>query len=158
MKKVVANPDQALNEAIRVAKLFVKAESNHNALSQKMTEEIEKVKEKYQIRILEHENERINCMVFLEQYAIENPSIFSAKSTDIGPVTLGYRTGNWKVNLVTEAKEVIEKLKKYLPGAVKYKEEINKAALIADRNNIQKEIVKCGIEIVQDEYFYVQPN
>jgi phage host-nuclease inhibitor protein Gam len=158
MKKVVETQEEVtIKEAQRYAKLYAEAENKLLEIQVKSKAEFEKINIKYQHKADALVAQKEECFKKLEQYANANPIEFEkGKSIQIGMTTVGYRLGTWSVNVLSEVTEVIKNLKKYIPGAVRIKEEIDKQKLISGRLTIdQKSIDKCGIEFAQKEYFYV---
>lgn len=51
-------------------------------------------------------------------------------------------------------------MKEFLPGYVRQTEEIAKDKLLADRDveEVSGKMSKCGIQVVQEETFYVEPK
>jgi phage host-nuclease inhibitor protein Gam len=51
-------------------------------------------------------------------------------------------------------------VKEFLPGYVRSSEEIAKDKLLADRDveKMPEDMARCGIAVVQDESFYVEPK
>lgn len=103
-----------------------------------------------------------NQFEVLEVYAKENGDLFkNRKSLELKHGTIGFRTGTPKVKWLRgiSAAEVLERIKKYLPTMF-IREEVNKLALIAQRNDpaVTGNAVKCGFEIVQEESFFVDPK
>lgn len=128
-----------------------------------MDAEITAVRERYEATINE-------CNKFLEEkteliraWAENNPSEFKGKSADFVHATIGWRIG--QPTLKTLAgwtwDRVLEKLKS-LPNLLHYvrtKEEVNKQAIISDREGIGSELLRLmGVKVVQEESFFVDPK
>ena len=142
---------------------YSKADSRSEELTAKMEQEITKVRQKYADELdALAETKRENVEV-LETYAKENKELFlTRKSVEMTHGVIGFRTGTHKLAKLKGFTwdDVKEKVKKLLPDYIRTKEEINKEGLIADRDNndVNKLFAKCGIEVEQDETFYVQPK
>ena len=84
------------------------------------------------------------------------------KSLDLVHATIGFRTGMPRLALRRGIKWalVLEMLKVRLGGRfVRIKSEIDKDALLAERDTLGKEkLASLGVEVVQDESFYVEPK
>ena len=54
----------------------------------------------------------------------------------------------------------LQLVKEFLPTYLRQTEEIAKDKLLADRDveDMQPQMAKCGIQVVQDETFYVEPK
>lgn len=142
---------------------YAKAESKSEEITGKMEQEITKVREKYQDQLATLKETKDTNFDILMAYAGENAELFKTKkSVDMSHGTIGYRTGQHKLEKLKGFKwdDVIEKLEKYLPDYVRTKKEVNKEGLINERNNeeVSKQFSKCGIEVNQDETFYVTPK
>lgn len=128
----------------------------------KMNSEITAVKEKYETNISKLQEEKEEAFEVLQAFAESNPELFQdRKSIDFTHGTIGFRTGmpklatrkGFKWPAVFEL--VKEKMKKY----IRTKEEVDKEGLLADRNELGADKLKeIGLEVTQDETFYVQPN
>lgn len=75
---------------------------------------------------------------------------------------IGFRTGTPKLKTLkgfTWA-SALQLVKEFLPSYLRQTEEIAKDKLLADRDveNIVPQMNKCGIQVVQDETFYVEPK
>ena len=54
----------------------------------------------------------------------------------------------------------LQLVKEFLPGYIRQTEEIAKDKLLADRDykNMPEQMAKCGIQVAQDEAFFVEPK
>ncbi len=100
----------------------------------------------------------------LQAWADGNPAEFNgAKSMDMVHAIIGYRTGQHQIKTASgwSWDRVLEKIRT-IPAMLSYirtKEEINKQALIADRDTLGPEALRqFGCRIVQDESFFVEPK
>ena len=114
----------------------------------------------------------------LQAFATENQAELFAKkkSLDMAHGTIGFRTGTPKLKTLkgfTWA-SALNLIKNFLPSYIRQTEEIAKDKLLADRemvvmlgsgdpNNrgyrpLREQMVECGIQIVQEEAFYVEPK
>ncbi len=111
-----------------------------------------------------------------EQYAIENQTELFAKkkSLEMAHGVMGFRTGTPKLKTLkgfTWA-SALQLTKEFLPGYVRLTEELAKDKMLADREamvttdedplgagkSMIEMMAKCGIQVVQDETFYVEPK
>lgn len=152
---------EAADEAFAV---YAKAD----AQSAKITSEIElqcaKIREKYANKLTELEGEKEKAFDTLQAYAIENQTeLFSKKkSLEMAHGVIGFRTGTPKLKTLkgfTWA-SALQLVKEFLPGYVRQTEEIAKDKLLADRDteDMVPQMAKCGIQVAQDETFYVEPK
>lgn len=144
--------------------MYAKAE----ALGSKIVAEIElqcaKIREKYAVKLAECEEEKNKAFDVLQAYALENQEeLFSKKkSVEMSHGVIGFRTGTPKLKPLrgfTWA-SALQLLKEFLPGYVRQTEEIAKDKLLADRDaeEVSGKMSKCGIQVVQEETFYVEPK
>ena len=144
--------------------MYAKAE----ALGSKIVAEIElqcaKIREKYAVKLAECEEEKNKAFDVLQAYALENQEeLFSKKkSVEMSHGVIGFRTGTPKLKPLrgfTWA-SALQLLKEFLPGYVRQTEEIAKDKLLADRDSeeVSGKMSKCGIQVAQEETFYVEPK
>lgn len=76
--------------------------------------------------------------------------------------TIGFRLGNPKLKSAKGFiwKSILELVKNRMHDYIWTKEEVAKDKILADKENkgIKELINQCGIEIVQEEYFYIEPK
>ena len=139
-----------------------------DAQAAKITADIElqcaKIREKYASKLAELDNEKTKAFDTLQSYATENQAeLFTKKkSLDMAHGTIGFRTGTPKLKTLkgfTWA-SALQLVKEFLPGYIRQTEEIAKDKLLADRDteDMMPQMNKCGIQVVQDETFYVEPK
>lgn len=152
---------EAADEAFAV---YAKAD----AQSAKITADIElqcaKIREKYANKLAELEGEKEKAFDTLQAYATENQTeLFTKKkSLEMAHGVIGFRTGTPKLKTLkgfTWA-SALQLVKEFLPGYVRQTEEIAKDKLLADRDteDMVPQMAKCGIQVAQDETFYVEPK
>lgn len=149
-----------------------------DAESAKITADIElqcaKIREKYAGRLAELDAAKTVAFDTLQSFATENQAeLFSKKkSLDMAHGVIGFRTGTPKLKTLkgfTWA-SALQLVKEFLPGYVRKTEEVAKDKLLADRDTkvktgdgkaeveLTQEMARCGIQVVQDETFYVEPK
>ena len=155
-----------------------------DAQIQKINAEIElqcaKYREKYADKIATLTEERDKAFDTLQSFATENQSelFVKKKSLDMAHGTIGFRTGTPKLKTLkgfTWA-SALQLAKKFLPMTyIRQTEEIAKDKLLADREleevqvydtptgdprdvTMREAMAVCGIQVVQDETFYVEPK
>lgn len=101
----------------------------------------------------------------LKAWAEANPSSFpkDKKSIDFAFGTIGFRMGNFKLALLSRAwnwDKCLQAVRSVLPNFIRNKPEIDKEALIAQRDEpvIEFALKQCGMKVAQDESFFVEPN
>lgn len=139
-----------------------------DAQSAKITADIElqcaKIREMYAGRLAELDSEKEKAFDTLQAYATENQSelFVKKKSLEMAHGTIGFRTGTPKLKTLkgfTWA-SALQLIKEFLPGYVRLTEEIAKDKLLADRDteDMIASMAKCGIQVSQDETFFVEPK
>lgn len=153
-----------------------------DAQIQKINAEIElqcaKIREKHADRLTVLTVERDQAFDTLQAYATENQAelFVKKKSLEMAHGTIGFRTGTPKLKTLkgfTWA-SALQLAKKFLPMTyIRQTEEIAKDKLLADRDMDEVEVYDtptgdprevtmreamavCGIQVVQDETFYVE--
>lgn len=155
-----------------------------DAQIQKINAEIElqcaKIREKYADRLSVLCSEKENAFDVLQSFATEHQAeLFTKKkSLDMAHGTIGFRTGTPKLKTLkgfTWA-SALQLAKKFLPATyIRQTEDIAKDRLLADRDledvavydtatgdprdvPMKEAMAVCGIQVVQDETFYVEPK
>lgn len=139
-----------------------------DAQTAKITADIElqcaKIREKYASKLAELDAEKTKAFDTLQSFATENQAeLFTKKkSLDMAHGTIGFRTGTPKLKTLkgfTWA-SALQLVKEFLPDYIRQTEEIAKDKLLADRDTeeMMPQMNKCGIQVVQDETFYVEPK
>lgn len=147
---------------------YAKADSEITKLTAEIELECTKIRDKYSERLAALTVSRDLAFDTLNSYATENKAeLFSKKkSLDMAHGTIGFRTGTPKLKTLrgfTWAK-ALPLVKEYLPGYIRTNEEVAKDKMLADRDSklgVNQEpmsglMAKCGIEVVQDESFFVE--
>ena len=153
-----------------------------DAQIQKINADIElqcaKIREKYADKLSVLTCEKEQAFDTLQSFATENQAeLFTKKkSLDMVHGVIGFRTGTPKLKTVkgfTWA-SALQLVKRFLPDYIRQAEDIAKDKLLADRDGniamevsdspslvevpIRQAMAECGIQIVQDETFYVEPK
>lgn len=157
---------------------YAKADASINKINAEIELACAKIREKYADKIATLSDEREQAFETLQAFATENQAeLFSKKkSLDMAHGTIGFRTGTPKLKTLkgfTWA-SALNLVKSFLPGYIRQTEEIAKDKLLADRevevqlgggdpNNrgyrpLREQMAECGIQVVQDETFYVEPK
>ena len=139
-----------------------------DAQIQKINAEIElqcaKIREKWADKLSILGAEKDKAFDVLQSFATENQAeLFTKKkSLEMTHGVIGFRTGTPKLKTLkgfTWA-SALQLVKEFLPGYLRQTEEIAKDKLLADRDveDMVPQMNKCGIQVVQDETFYVEPK
>lgn len=163
------------NEAMAA---YAKAAARTAKINAEMDLQFAQIREKYANELTELENERELAFETLQTYASENQEALFAKkkSLDLTNGTIGFRTGTPKLKTLkgfTWA-SALNLVKEFLPTYIRTTDEIAKDKLLADRDAMleltdvaliehkqvamREQMAKCGITVVQDESFYVEPK
>lgn len=152
---------EAADEAFAV---YAKADAQGAKIAAEIELQCTKIREKYADRLAGLAEEKTRAFDVLQAYALENQEeLFSKKkSVEMSHGVIGFRTGTPKLKTLrgfTWA-SALQLLKEFLPGYVRQTEEIAKDKLLADRDaeEVSGKMSKCGIQVVQEETFYVEPK
>ena len=120
--------------------------------------------EKYADQLAELNETKDRTFEVMQTYATENKdTLFSKKkSLESAHGIIGFRTGNPKLKNrkgFTWA-AVTNLCKEFLPQYIRTTEELAKDKLLADRDvpEVAEQFANIGVEVVQDESFYVEPK
>lgn len=138
------------------------------AQAAKITADIElqcaKIREKYADKLTELEGQKAVAFDTLQAYASENKTDLFVKKKSLEMVhgTIGFRTGTPKLKTLkgfTWA-SALQLVREFLPSYIRTTEEITKDKLLADRDveGMCDSMSRCGIQVVQDETFFVEPK
>lgn len=156
---------------------YAKADAQIQKINADIELQCARIREKRADELTRLDAEREQAFDTLQAYAVENQAeLFSKKkSLDMAHGTIGFRTGTPKLKTLkgfTWA-SALQLVKEFLPGFIRTTEEIAKDKLLADRdgtiidNNgnggvcevpLISKMNQCGITVVQDESFYVEPK
>ena len=143
---------------------FAMADAKAQSLTAKMDQEMTKIREKYADQLAELNETKDRTFEVMQTYATENKdTLFSKKkSLESAHGIIGFRTGNPKLKNMkgfTWA-SVTNLVKEFLPDYIRTTEELAKDKLLADREvpEVAELFPKIGIQVVQDESFYVEPK
>ena len=159
---------------------YAKADASINKINAEIELQLAKIREKRQAELTVLAQQRDQAFDTLQAFAIENQAeLFSKKkSLDMAHGTIGFRTGTPKLKTLkgfTWA-SALQLAKKFLPFTyIRQTEEIAKDKLLADRDmkevavydtptgdprevTMREAMAACGIQVVQDETFYVEPK
>ncbi|HMP93391.1 MAG TPA: host-nuclease inhibitor Gam family protein [Phnomibacter sp.] len=140
---------------------YNQATANLQAIEAKMNQEVTAVRERYDKPIGELQDAANRHFEVLQVYAAEHPELFERKkSVEWTHGSFGYRTATPKLKTLKgftwgAVKSIIERL---WPDYVRTTVEINKELILANREAIADILPQMGVEVVQDETFYVAPN
>lgn len=155
---------------------YAKADANINKINAEIELACAKIREKYADRLATLTDEREQAFDTLQSFATENQAeLFTKKkSLDMAHGVIGFRTGTPKLKTLKgftweSAKTLV---KKFLSDYIRTTEEIAKDKMLADRFAqvvrpgdplgpgvpLTEVMAECGIQVVQEETFYVEPK
>lgn len=143
---------------------FAAADARCQNLTSKMDIEITRIREKYADRLAELDAKKSEAFDLMQAYALENKDeLFSRKkSVESAHGVFGFRTGTPKLkNLKGFTWAAVTNLvKELLPSYIRTSEELAKDKLLADRDvpEVAGYFSKIGVQVVQEETFYVEPK
>lgn len=160
-KKTITNV--SFDDAQQASEQFAVSSNKLAKIEAKMNEEINKVKSKYQDEITDLKVDMEEPVEVLEVFAKEQKDTWGKKkSFEMLHCTIGFRTGMPKVDkskkFTWDAVVELMKRSKAFKGFIRTKDEINKDAILAEKNEEVLAALKdeCYVEVVQDESFYVE--
>lgn len=162
VKKVIVTgvTREAADEAFAV---YAKADAQGAKIAAEIELQCTKIREKYADRLAGLAEEKARAFEVLQCFATENRAELFAKkrSMELSHGVIGFRTGTPKLKTLrgfTWA-SALQLVKEFLPGYVRQTEEIAKDKLLADREaeDVGGKMSKCGIQVVQEETFFVEP-
>lgn len=143
---------------------YAKADAQINKINAEIELACAKIREKHADLLSSLAEERDQAFDTLQAFATENQAeLFTKKkSLDMTHGTIGFRTGTPKLKTLkgfTWA-SAVNLVKEFLPSFIRTSEEVAKDKLLADRDEegMTEKMAKCGIQVVQDETFYVDPK
>jgi phage host-nuclease inhibitor protein Gam len=152
---------KTIDEAEAVMAEYAIADAKAAKITATMDVEITKIREKYSEQLQELSELKEDKFNALQFFAENNAGLFEKrKSYAMSHGFIGFRTGTPKLKTLKKHTwgSATELLKEYLPEYVRTVDEPAKDKLLADRENeeVNKLFTKCGIEVAQDESFFVE--
>lgn len=155
---------QSRGQAERVLREICEITLNRNLAITAMDAEITSIKARYEAPILAHAKALDEKTELLRNWAEANPAEFNgAKSLPTVHGVLGWRTGQPTLKTLSgwTWDRILEKLKS-LPALLTYvrvKEEVNKQAILGDRETLGPDTLRAiGCRVVQEEAFFIEPD
>ncbi len=143
---------------------FAAADAKVQNLTSKMDIEMTRIREKYADQLAELDGKKSEAFDIMQAYALENKEeLFSKKkSLESAHGIFGFRTGTPKLkNLKGFTWAAVTNLaKELMPSYIRISEELAKDKLLADREQpeVAAMLPKIGVQVVQEETFYVEPK
>lgn len=143
---------------------FSQADSRIQKITAEMELKITAIRDKHAEELAELQKKKDDSVEILQAFATENKeSLFSkTKSYKSAHGIFGFRTGTPKIKQLRgfTKESVLTLVKTLLPNYIRTTEELAKDKLLADREKeeVAELLPKCGMAVVQDETFYVEPK
>lgn len=141
---------------------YAKADAEIQKLSAEIELQCAKVREKYSDRLSALVSEKESAFDMLQSFALDQKDILfvKKKSVDMTHGVIGFRTGTPKLKTLRGFtwSSALELVKEFLPSYIRETHEIAKDKLLADRDSMDADMKRCGLQVVQDETFYVEPK
>jgi phage host-nuclease inhibitor protein Gam len=164
-EKALDIPKISKDQAEDVLSEFANADAQLQELTAEMDQQMIKIRDQYSKRIEDLGAIKEEKFKTLHFFATQNKKEFfteKKKSIDFLNGVIGFRTGTPKVSTLKgitfkAALEMMKKMSSLKSKFVVTKEEINKEAIIAlrDDKKIMDKISTVGLSVIQDETFYV---
>ena len=152
---------------------YAKAKAESEKLQAEIERRCAEIRDKYAHQLSELDADKQDAFAQLQCYAQENPDLFGKRrSLEMAHGTIGFRTGMPQVKTVRPFTwgAALELVKRHMPEYVRSKEEIAKDRLLADKESdrlfrfsdseelpMSEAMLRCGMAVVQEETFYVEP-
>lgn len=144
--------------------VYAKAEAERAKITAEIELKCAQIREKHQDKLSQLQTTQDEAFETLQAFALENQDeLFSKKkSLEMVHGTIGFRTGTPKLKTLkgfTWA-SALQLVKEFIPTHIRTSEEIAKDKLLADRDDekVAANLARCGISVVQDETFFVEPK
>lgn len=152
---------KTMEDAENVMAEYATADARLAKITATMDEKITAIRNQYSDEMQGLTEIKEEKIVELQHFAESNAQLFDKKKSIVmSHGVLGFRTGTPKLKTLKKFTwgAVTELLKTYLPDYVRTVEEPAKDKLLADRDNEEVNVLfkKVGIEVAQDETFYVE--
>jgi phage host-nuclease inhibitor protein Gam len=147
--------------------MLCESEIERNRITLEMDASLTEIRQEFEGRIDPHQRRVEDLTLALEDWATANPQEFPSgrKSIDFVHGEIGFRTGMPKFKKLRRFKtlQLMAEAMRKLAWARKYVKQspptVNKELVIANRDKLTAEQLNTlGIQIVQDESFYVDPK
>lgn len=150
-------------EAEQIFADYASAEANLQKIEGTVEMKIVEIREKYQDDIAKFKDAKAVAFERLQYFADKNPELFDKKrSYEMVHGRIGFRIGNPSLKTIKGFTwdAVVNLANEFLPDYVRTKAEINKEALLADRDNteVASLFTKIGVKVDQADSFYVEPK
>lgn len=162
-KKVVPTEIPTHETANRAFAEYARLEASIRKAQAEMDIKITKIRDSYVDRLSALQAKRDEHFEVLQAFGTGNPDLFvKRKSMEFAFGIIGFRTGTPKLKTLKGFTwtAVLSIVKDKLPEYVRTKEEVDKEGIISNRDteHVREWLRPCGMEVSQDETFYVEPK
>jgi len=161
-KKTLITEQITMERANELFADYAEADAKLQKINAEMDIQLTKIREKYADKQAELCQIKEYAFERLQHFALQNPDLFEKKkSLDFAHGKLGFRTGTPKVLCMFKKwEDAFVKIKQLFPEFIRVKEEVDKEAIIAHKDNeeIAKHYPMLGVKVVQEETFYIEPK
>lgn len=161
-KKTLITEQISLEKANELFAEYAQADAKLQKINAEKDIQITKIREKYQDKEAELCQVKEDAFEKLQHFALNNPDMFKArKSYEFPHGKIGFRTGTPKVMCMFKKwEDAFVKIKSVFPEFIRTKEEVDKEAIIANKDNeeIAAQYPMLGVKVVQEETFFVEPK
>ena len=141
---------------------LAQAENNKRLLITDRDERVLKIQEESAATIGECEEFVAARTDALKAWAEAHPEEFhkGRKSIDFAAGTLGFRTGTPKLKLLRgwNWKKATDAVCQFLPNFIRSVPEVDKEAIIGQREELAEILPRVGLKVDQDESFFIEPK
>ena len=137
----------------------------HDSLVVEMDAEMKVVRDRFEKVLGALQPELDARMALAQDWAEAHPDVFGkGKSVEMVHGIVGWRTGQPKLKALSgwtwdRVLEALKTFAKWESRFIRHKEEVNKEAILGDREVLSPEDLRAiGVRVVQDEAFFVQPK
>ncbi len=162
VKKALITDQMSIEDAERAFAAYADADAKEKKIKADMDVKFTQIREKHQSELAALKEVKDKEFEKLQHFAT-NPDLFAKKkSMDLTHGIIGFRTGTPK--LATRKGytwgAILTLVKEFLPSYIRTSEEVAKDRILADRESEDVAVLlpKVGIEVKQDETFYVEPK
>jgi len=159
--KPVINPPRSREEMESLVGDIAALEITLRAHAAAMDAELQGVRERYEPMIAACAEQITPLILRARAWAEEHPAEFGKhKSIEMIHGTIGWRvnTPSLKTLAGWTWDRVLEAVKKCAPSYVRTKEDVNKQAILNDREMLGQDLKQLGVRVVQEEDFFVDPK
>ena len=144
---------------------YVLTVNKYNGYMAELEMQLTEIRKQYEFKLDKLKTKIENIALNLRKFAEENHDLYfggEKKSMNLLHGIIGFRLGNPKLKSAKGFtwKSILELVKDRMHDYIRTKEEVAKDKILADKDNkdIKELINQCGIEIVQEESFYIEPK